>query len=591
MTEYVDFRMIVSPDLANAGNWTVSIDDCPVPALNGQAASIAPAMNRAQLNTLRGRNGWPNVGTLRTIGGAVWQSVMTPAAQAAFTASLAVASQANQGLRMVVVLQGEEAGQAGPGGAIRISELPVEAFYTEAMAFVAQDLMTPISRSFQHSPDRDPQRIELPLRVLVAVAAPVDRPPAQVDAEVDAIKRAVAGLDGLGGPIQIDFVEQATRGEVAARLAAKPYQVLHFIGHGGFDVVGDVDAPSAYLCFIRPDGTQRSDPTDSETLNQMLRNTPVRLVVITACSSAAPTPPSPNDPTDAGPLGTGAFDGVAQRLVTGISPVTAAVGMQFDLEDVAAVEFSKAFYSNLVHPAMAIDEVVTLSRKALVNALQAGHRAWITPAVYWRCKGGRVFDIDPSLGKISDQALGKIHDLDIELGFHRAQVEKIAAKTAADRQALASFWSEEIAEVERIVVERADLYGETVRLTAGLAAPGGEIRCRITVRLRQKTTLGLVRLRVEFPVETVSFNSVEQGAEAASAPATNVTAGGIDIVIVDPGGGKALSAGEYEIGFLRLSVAPAAEPSVVDLKVSAAELTKSGKTAAARGVDGLLFVE
>jgi hypothetical protein len=591
MTDYVDFRLVVSPDLANPGDWTVAIDECPVPALNGQAASLTPVMTRAQLNTLRGRNGWPNVATLRTIGADVWQSVMTPAAAAAFQASLHVAAVANRGLRVVLVLQGENPGLAGVGPGIRLSELPVEAFYTNQMQFVAQDLLTPISRSFQHSPDRDPQRIELPLRVLVAVAAPIDRPPAQVNAEVDVIRRAVAGLDGPGGSIEVDFVEQATRGDVTTRLASKPYHVLHFIGHGGFDIVGDVDAPRAYLCFIRPDGTNRSDPTDADTLTTMLRNATVRLVVITACSSAAPTPPAPNDPADPGPLGTGAFDGVAQRLVTGISPVNAAVGMQFDLEDVAAVEFSKAFYANLVHPGIAIDEVVTLARRALVNVLQAGHRAWITPAVYWRCKEGRIFDIDPSLGRISDAVLAKIHDLEIELEFHRAQLAKIAAKPPPERAALQGFWLESINDVERLVTERADLLGETVRLTAGRAGPGAEIRCRISVRVRRAAKLELVRFRVECPTATASFSVAEQGADAAAPPATAVTPEAVDVVIVDPSGGKSWKAGEYELGFLRLMVAPEAPSSVINLKVSAVQATRGGKRALLRPVDGVLFVE
>ena len=588
MTEYADFRIVVTPDLANQGNWLVAVDDCPIPALIGPKGSIAPTMTRANLNTLRSRNGWPNVQTLKDIGAAAWQSVMTPGAEAAFSACIQ-AADANKGLRLVIVLQGEDVGIAG-AATIGLSELPVESFFTAVMQFVGTDLRTPISRSFQQKPDREPQRVELPLRVLVAVAAPSDRPPADTAKEVAVIKEAVQNLTGPGGMLDVDYIEQATRADLAQRLKDKPYHILHFIGHGGFDIVGDVETPRAYLCFLRSDGTKLTDPTDADTLSTILRNTSLRLVVITACSSAAPTPPLPND-TDPGPLGTGAFDGVAQRLVTGIAPVTAAVGMQFDLENDAALEFSKGFYTHLLTPGLPLDEVVTLARRDLVTRLQAGHRAWVTPAVYWRCIGGNVFDIDASVGKIDDATLGQIHDIDVGLDFHRAQVAKIVAKPAAERAALQSFLVDYLDAIDGFIDERWKLLGETVGLVGGRAAPDQPLACRLVLRMRKAGRIDSIRFRVEWAATAATFASATAGGDVSDAPATIVTGTGVDVVFLDPSKGASWKAGAHELGAFNLTVNPGAEQALFDIKVSAVEVKRGGKLAKFRPVDGVLFVE
>jgi hypothetical protein len=107
--------------------------------------------------------------------------------------------------------------------------------------------------------------------------------------------------------------------------------------------------------------------------------------------------------------------------------------MQFDMESEAAVIFSKTFYTRLLAPDPTdgspegseratggspegserategrVDQVVTQCRKALVAAMDAGHRAWITPVLYSRCKDGRVFDMGKPV-KVAQPAGGSIH--------------------------------------------------------------------------------------------------------------------------------------------------------------------------------------
>jgi hypothetical protein len=283
---------------------------------------------------------------------------------------------------------------------------------------------------------------------------------------------------------------------------------------------------------------------------------------------------------------------VAQRLVTGISPVTAAVGMQFDIEDVAAVEFSKAFYENLLQPDVALDEVVTQARKALVMLLQAGHRAWITPAVYWRCKDGKVFHIDPSRGTLDDHTLAQIRDIDIQLGIYRAQVEKIAIKSAEERAALKDIRVEMLDTMERLQGQRGELVGESVSLQGARAKSGQEIRCRLSLRARQPGTVSLVRFTVEYPAQSLTFNGTDQGADAAGLPLTAVAVpGAVQVVFVDPGAGNRWLPKEYELGFLKFTVNVGMQASILDLKQTVLQVTREGSAANFRSIDGMVFLE
>jgi CHAT domain len=590
VSSYAEFRLVVTPDTADRTMWRVTVDECPLPGLVGDKGSLAPTLTRPELNQLRSAQDWPNLATLRTIGEAVWSSVMTPDAKAALLASIQSTQDDGKRLRIVVVLQGDTDQEEGAGSAIRLSELPVEALHQNDLEFIATDLSTPISRSLQARPDRDPANVVGPLRVLVALAAPTDKPPADIGAERDEIRDAVSAITGPGGALEIDVVEQATRTGVADKLRQKPYHVLHFIGHGGFEVIGQVKTPRAHLCFVRPDGSGLSDPTDADTLLTMLRNTSVRLVVITACSSAAPTAPAPNVELDPGPLGTGAFDGVAQRLVSGVSPVNAAVAMQFDLETSGAVAFSKAFYTHLLEPGVALDEVVTHARRALIVALEAGHRAWVTPTVYWRAKDGRVFDIDNSQVGADDATLSAIGNLNSQIVIHRGTLEKIAARTSEDRPALAEFRDDAVAAIAALSAERAELLGETIRVTGGTVTPGTEARCRLTLRIRQPGTVDLVALTVNFPPEALTFVGTEAGADSATPPMVAPSEGAVQVSVIDPGGGNQWPVGEYELGFLRFELVGATPPPLIDVTVTAPRVNRDGAVAPFKSSDGLVIV-
>ena len=592
MAQYDEFRVVLTPALNRAGDWVAEVERCPVPNLKGRKGFVTPKITREQLNQLRSPNGWPDLAKLKRIGEAVWQSVMPDQVDAAFESCLRSLGGGQRRMRFVLVLQGQENETAAPDR-VRLSELPIETLYREAHQFLATDLVTPVSRSLQLDPDREPSRVNLPLRVLAVVASPAGKPPADVDREVEAIEEAVAQLpqSGLAAPLVVDYARSGTRKEMIACLGQKNYHVLHFIGHGGFDVVGDDPTPRAHLCFVRPDGGL-TDPVSADELTVLLRNTSIGLVVITSCSSAAPTP-------NEEPYAVGAFDGIAQRLVSGVTGVTAAVAMQFDLEPMAAVEFTRVLYQNLLRPELSLDEVITMVRKQLaggVPRLGVGHRAWVTPVVYWRCRD-RVFEIDATRAELDDDVLQPLRGIDIQLENYVRTLRDFdteAAKQKPDVRDLltdSAFRRDLIAEVNRLHDEKQKLLGESVRLRGGRTGAGHEIECRLTIRLVAPGTVNMVQLQVAYPDGKLTFLPAVKADVAAEAETTQPGPGQIQVRLNSPSGRTSWEPGEYELAVLRFSVAHGVEPSLLDVHIRTAVVTRDEDLIPFRTVDGIVFVE
>lgn len=593
MPEYEEFRIELTPDLQTVGKWQVRILSCPLHGLAGSAGEVVPNLSREHLRCLRSRNNWPSMATLQEIGRAVWECVMTPTAAAAYNASLQLLAQTggNKGLRITLAMVGEEPLPLGDD-AIRLSELPIEALYNDQHAFVATNLMTPVSRSLQVQADHSPQKVALPLRILVVVSTPGDKPPANSLQEAQAIRDALAPLSGDGGPVLLDFCEPATRAELSKRLV-NPYHVLHFIGHGGFDSVDEDPTPRAYLAFRRPDG-DTTDYVDANDLNTLLRNSNVRLVVLTACSSAAPIP----DEMPVKPYSIKAFDGIAQRLLSGPSAITAVVAMQFDMEAPAAVAFSQAFYQNLLYPGRSLDEVVTLARQALVNTpgFGSGHRAWVNPSVYWRCERGKVFEVDPLQDPLRDPAIAqKLLQIDMPMKIYRKAVEdlsRLAVLSGRDPKTM-ELVVEYRKEFEDLAKKRGELLGQTVRLWGGVAKAGLETDCRLTLRLRLPHAIDMVQCLVNYPADKLTFTSTSEGINSPGKPvlANTVAPGQLRVICATPSGGQTWQPAEYELGILKFKLADGVLSGMIDLQLSDIVVMEGGQKLVFTCLNGVLFVD
>lgn len=589
MPEFEEFRVQLSPAIQQPGAWAVQLVSSPLPGLNGAKGTVLPQFNQGQLQRLRSANGWPNQGELTQIGEAVWRSVMSPGLEGAFQAAVAFARGQGRGLRIVVSTIGDEPAGVGPHG-VRLVELPVEALFNPANGdFIARNATTPVSRSLQVSPDRDAIRIALPLRVLIVTAAPGDQPPLDAKKEIQEIRKSLGQLIRPGGPVVLEVCEQATREKLSATLQQHRFHIIHFIAHGMFDVGGDDPSSRAYLCLV-DQATGETDPFDADTLAVRLKSTGIRVAVFTACQSAAGAPAFP--PQGIYPVR--AFDGIAQKLLSaGESEVSAVVAMQFDLETRAAAKFSEAFYGALVQPGCFLDEAVSIARREIAVEMDAGHRAWVTPTVYWRCKQGKVFDFEPTRRTLPPEALMRLGVLDQLLVDKRNTLDQMARQPAEVLPLLEDMRKQLEEEISRLVTERAQIIGDTVRLFGGRVVAGREIECLLKLRLHDKKTIGVLRGTLKLPPgNTVTFVNGSPGAHAnGRAPLTGADPqdpGALTLAIMlQP---VELQAGEYELAKLRFRVSANVPASVVDILLSDVIVAQNGADLAMESLPAVLFV-
>lgn len=580
MAEFDDFHFVVQPSIQHPGTWSVLLDACPILELTGPKGDIQPQFTRLQLVSLRSQHDWPDLNKLKAIGQSVAQSLLTPDLRAALVAAQAVTQAANRGIRLVISMVGEEAALLD-NNTIRLQELPVEALLVDGQNFLAQNPRSPLSRSLRFKADRAPVRVTLPLRVLVVVSTPRDKPPANAQREKDAIDLAFQQLAGPGGAFTLEFCEPPTKSELITRLQ-KGFDILHFVGHGAFDVVGDDPSPRPHLCLVK-DGD--SDPIDADTLDTLLLNSGIRLAVMTACASAAPTPEEVQETV-------GPFCGVAQRLVSGLSGVNASVAMQFDLEADAAVTFSRTFYTQLLSSGSKLDEIVTQCRRALAGEKGVGHRAWVTPVIYWRCQDGRVFDIEPMRGAFDEKTRSELLVIERQIEFHLRNIASIRSQPANVLAAVAPLIATWQQEVEDLMRDRGQKLGETLRLRGGQAAAGSTVACQLLLRLRTPAQVGDVNLRVRYAADRVGFSAATAGGAIPGAlPLVGMPAPGELIVqLNNVSQGVQWAPGEFELVTLRFQVNAGVTDPVLHLSLADANVRKDGIGVVFNTLDGVVFV-
>lgn len=127
-----------------------------------------------------------------------------------------------------------------------------------------------------------PLEVRAPLQILGIVSSPRGLGLLDADLEKEQLTRALArpSADGL---IKIHWAAEATWAALQDLLLGGQWHVVHFIGHGDFDIGSDQGA----LFLTREDG--RPDMVEAEQLVDLLQEArPVpRLVVLNSCSGAA----------------------------------------------------------------------------------------------------------------------------------------------------------------------------------------------------------------------------------------------------------------------------------------------------------------
>jgi hypothetical protein len=296
--------------------------------------------------------------TVQQVGVRLFEAVFTGAIGGAYRTSSALAQERGTGLKLVLRLTPE------------LAALPWESLYdAEAGAYLSRQ--EPLVRTVPANFTAEPLAIDPPLRLLGIVSAPRDLQRLDAAAERSRLEDALRPQI-QAGLVELVWLEDVTWNGLHAMLLSEPWHVLHFVGHGGFDVTTE----EGQLALTTEDG--RADFVSASSLADLLREaepTP-RLVVLNSCDSGAV---SEDD----------LFSGTAAALVR--SGINAVAAMQFAISDGAAISFARGFYTALAR-GRKVDEAVRSGRIGILG-MGRGTLEWLTPVLYLRGDDTRLFDI------------------------------------------------------------------------------------------------------------------------------------------------------------------------------------------------------
>lgn len=214
---------------------------------------------------------------------------------------------------------------------------------------------------------------ESPLRLLIMVSEPKDGSLGPVVAEpvIEAIEKLKERL-----PIEIiRLQEPPTRDRFVDVLAKHQPHVLHFIGHGRFD--RKAPTPLGQIALLMPGGHTVDwcrDQDFAEFFTQA-RARP-RLVFLHLCEGAVAD-------------FNANFAGLAPQLMQ--KEIQAVVAMQYPITNMAAIQFSRAFYEQLAE-GEPIDKAVQVARYRLTTTLPQAYdsRIFGTPVLYMHSYDGII---------------------------------------------------------------------------------------------------------------------------------------------------------------------------------------------------------
>jgi nucleoid-associated protein YgaU len=330
-------------------------------ALWADARPIAGSARRAGTDTAQDAR-LPGDAAARRIGQALYAALFDSAAGATLAQRLRdIDPQRGDGLRFVI----------DTTEAPELARLPWEFLYSpEQDDFLFSDRLKPVVRWLDVDAPPPSLAVEPPLRMLLAIAAPADRPELAVGEELTHLDRALAELDSRGALRTLRLEHTSLERLDQALLEHRPH-VLHFIGHGDF--VGD----DGVLVLESDRAPGSAETIAGRQLAVLLRNyrDSLRLVFLNSCMGATV---SARDP----------FGGVAQSLIR--RGIPAVIAMQFPIPDAAAVALSRHFYRYLA-AGQPVDAALGSARAFLYAR---GYPVeWGAPALHMRTPDGRLFDL------------------------------------------------------------------------------------------------------------------------------------------------------------------------------------------------------
>ena len=298
--------------------------------------------------------------SLQAIGRQLYQMLFAPSIRRRYDESLASLGS-EQGLRLRLRVDPPE-----------LTPLPWEfLFDPQTNEFLALSPRAPLVR-YVAAGAVEPLQVEAPVRLLLVISNPSDMPPLDAQKEIALVQEALAPQIESGHYL-VELLEHPTPHRLADRLR-EGYHILHYVGHAYLDP----DEEQGYLVLEDEEGA--SLPVDADALSPLVRDTPLRLMVLNACESGR------------SPGGRDAQMGLAPSLVAG--GMAAVVAMQFPVPDETAILLAREFYSALADNAP-VDAAISEARKVIRAELGPDRLDWGIPVLFMRAPDGHILEVKP----------------------------------------------------------------------------------------------------------------------------------------------------------------------------------------------------
>ncbi len=316
--------------------------------------------NQIKLSLQLINSGQTNSELLKALGSQLYQALFPDKINARFHATIAAAQANQESIRLRLIFESPE-----------LASLPWEFLYDEdTNTFLGNNTETVVSRYIDIPlQKRDIKAASLPLKVLLVISTPTDLATLDAVGEEKLIREAL-GKHIEAGEIELDILQAATIQNINQKLREKPYNILHFIGHGVFE------NNQGFIALV--DNNGKSKLLDDESFaNFFLGNSNIGLVILNSCQGAKV---SSNQ----------AMSGTAPNLVR--RGIPAVVAMQYTILDSTAKLFTDEFYRTLAlgYP---VDAAIQSTRNAISMEVGLDKRDFATPVLFMRAKDGIILDV------------------------------------------------------------------------------------------------------------------------------------------------------------------------------------------------------
>jgi CHAT domain-containing protein len=304
--------------------------------------------------------------TVREFGAELFRGLFAGDIQTAYRFSLQNAMNQKKGLRLKL--------RVHPSSGL--TQVPWEFLYDPSSTqYLGLSARRPLVRYLSLPRPTRPLHAEPPLRILGMVASPSGLRALDVAREKRLVEEATEELRE-SGKVEIVWIEGETWHDLHRAILRGSWHVFHFVGHGTFDPGKQEGA----LVFADEEGEPHPFPAD-KLADILTENDDLRLVFLNSCEGAR------GSETDA-------LSSASATLVS--KGIAAAVAMQYEITDDAAIEFSRRFYE-FVADGLPVDAAVAAARTSLSNKV-SDTLEWGTPVLYTNAPDGRIFDLreDPA---------------------------------------------------------------------------------------------------------------------------------------------------------------------------------------------------